>query len=60
MAKSKKMSLPTLEQHVGFTQTVASSFIPFIKVGKIGARAVSGIAKEGAKFVNKTYRNIGV
>ena len=56
MAKSKKIKLPTLKDHVAFTQTVASSFIPVIKVGKIGARAVSGIAKEGAKYVSKLYR----
>ena len=56
MAKSKKMTLPTLKDHVGFTQTVASSFIPVIKVSRIGARAVGGIVKEGAKHVSKLYR----
>lgn len=56
MNSSKKMSLPTLKQHVGFTQTVASSFIPVIKVSRIGARAVGGIVKEGAKHVSKLYR----
>lgn len=59
MTSSKKMALPTLKDHVGFTQTLASSFIPVIKVAKIGSRAVGGIVKEGAKYVSKTYRNIG-
>ena len=59
MAKSKKMTLPTLKDHVGFTQTVASGFIPVIKIGKVGGRAVGGITKVGKKFVNKVYRNIG-
>ena len=49
MAKSKKMTLPTLKDHVGFTQTVASSFIPVIKIGKVGGRAVGGIAKKGSR-----------
>jgi hypothetical protein len=56
MVNSKKMSLPTLKQHVGFTQAVASSVIPIIKVSKIGARAVGGIVKEGANHVSKLYR----
>lgn len=56
MNSSKKMALPTLKQHVAFTQTVASSFIPVIKVAKIGSRAVGGIVKEGAKHVSKLYR----
>jgi hypothetical protein len=56
MASSKKMALPTLKDHVAFTQTVASSFIPVIKVAKIGSRAVGGIVKEGAKYVSKVYR----
>jgi hypothetical protein len=59
MAKSKKIKLPTLKDHVAFTQTVASSFIPVIKIGKVGGRAVGGIAKKGSKFVSKTYRNMG-
>lgn len=59
MVKSKKIKLPTLKDHVAFTQTVASSFIPVIKIGKIGGRAVGGIAKKGSKFVSKTYRNMG-
>ena len=29
------------------------------KLFNVGARAVSGITKKGAKFVSKTYRNIG-
>ena len=59
MAKSKKMKLPTLKDHVGFTQTVASSFIPVIKIGRIGGRAVGGITKKGSKYVGKVYRNMG-
>ena len=59
MAKSKKMSLPTLEQHIGFTQTVASSFLPVIKIAKIGSRAVAGITKQGSKYVSSVYKNIG-
>ena len=30
------------------------------KLFSVGARAVSGIAKKGAKNVSKIYRNIGV
>jgi hypothetical protein len=56
MASSNKMAAPTLKQHVAFTQAVASNFIPIIKVSKIGARAVGGIVKEGAKYVSKLYR----
>ena len=48
MASSKKMAAPTLKEHVAFTQTVASTFIPVIKVAKIGSRAIGGITKEGA------------
>ena len=59
MVKSKKMKLPTLKDHVAFTQTVASTFIPVIKIGKIGGRAVGGIGKKGAKYVGKVYRNMG-
>ena len=59
MASSKKMAAPTLKEHVAFTQTVASSFIPVIKIGKIGGRAVGGIAKKGSKYVGKVYRNMG-
>lgn len=29
------------------------------KLFNVGARAVSGIAKKGAKFVGKAYRNMG-
>jgi hypothetical protein len=29
------------------------------KLFNVGARAVSGITKKGAKFVSKTYKNIG-
>jgi len=59
MAKSKKIKLPTLKDHVGFTQTVASSFIPVIKIGRIGGRAVGGITKKGSKYVGKVYKNMG-
>ena len=59
MATSRKIAAPTLKEHVAFTQTVASTFLPVIKVSKIGARAVSGITKAGAKYVAKTYRNMG-
>jgi len=56
MNTSKKIAAPTLKQHIGFTQAVASSVIPVIKVSRIGARAVGGIVKEGAKHVSKLYR----
>ena len=29
------------------------------KLLSVGARAVSGIAKKGSKYVNKVYRNMG-
>jgi len=29
------------------------------KLFSVGARAVSGIAKKGSKYVSKTYRNMG-
>lgn len=37
----------------------AATSFGYAKVGKIGARAVSGIAKKGAKHVAKAFRNIG-
>jgi hypothetical protein len=33
--------------------------IPYGRAGKIAKRAVGGIAKAGAKYVSKVYRNIG-
>ena len=59
MNNFKKIAAPTLKQHIGFTQAVASTFIPVIKVARIGSRAVAGITKQGSKYVSNVYKNIG-
>lgn len=69
MAKSKKMNLgPTKKvKSVKGIGVVSDLFIPKTPVdaalyavpyGK-AARAVGGIVKKGARFVGKTYRNMG-
>jgi hypothetical protein len=69
MAKSKKMNLgktkklktspvaPILSD-VFIPKTAADAAMYAVPYGK-AARAVGGIAKRGAKFVGKVYRNMG-
>jgi hypothetical protein len=69
MAKSKKMNLgktkksktspvaPILSD-VFIPKTAADAAMYAVPYGK-AARAVGGIAKKGAKFVGKVYRNMG-
>jgi hypothetical protein len=69
MARSKKMNLgktkkskpspiaPILSD-VFIPKTVSDAALYAVPYGK-AARAVGGIAKKGAKFVGKVYRNMG-
>jgi len=69
MAKSKKMNLgktkkiktspiaPILSD-VFIPKTVADAAMYAVPYGK-ASRAIGGIAKKGAKFVGKVYRNMG-
>jgi hypothetical protein len=69
MAKSKKMNLgktkkiktspvaPILSD-LFIPKTPADAALYAVPYGK-AARAVGGIAKKGARFVGKTYRNMG-
>jgi len=69
MARSKKMNLgktkkskpspiaPILSD-VFIPKTVSDAALYAVPYGK-AARAVGGIVKKGARFVGKTYRNMG-
>jgi hypothetical protein len=69
MAKSKKMNLgktkksktspvASILSDVFIPKTAADAAMYAVPYGK-AARAVGGIAKKGARFVGKTYRNMG-
>ena len=69
MAKSKKMApgafkksktspIAPILSDVFIPKTVSDAALYAIPYGK-AARAVGGIAKKGAKFVGKVYRNMG-
>jgi hypothetical protein len=47
---------PTSPVDVALTIAGGKAIKPTIKIGK---RAIGGITKAGAKYVNKAYRNIG-
>ena len=69
MAKSKKMApgafkksktspIAPILSDVFIPKTVSDAALYAVPYGK-AARAVGGIAKKGAKFVGKVYRNMG-
>ncbi len=56
--KSKPSPVAPILSDVFIPKTVADAAMYAVPYGK-AARAIGGITKQGAKFVNKVYRNIG-
>jgi hypothetical protein len=56
--KSKTSPVAPILSDVFIPKTVADAALYAVPYGK-AARAVGGIVKKGARFVGKTYRNMG-
>ncbi len=56
--KSKTSPIAPILSDVFIPKTVSDAALYAVPYGK-AARAVGGIAKKGAKFVGKVYRNMG-